>query len=105
MRTVLWIAALFFAGSWTFGLLVRPDYRLKSTVVTVAYWWVAIAIVFLAELHPAQLLWLMPLVLVIPAQIMQQLLLSSANTVGTIFILSGAVIGPALAVLLYLAGS
>ncbi len=49
---VLWGLSLFFAGSWTFGLLIRPSYRLKNTVVTVVYWWVAIALVYLGELSP-----------------------------------------------------
>lgn len=104
IHIVLWAIALFFAASWLFGLLIRQDLRLKSNVVTVAYWWVEIAIVFFAGLHPAHLLWLMPLALIVPSLIMTNLLLSGHNTVGTIFVASGFVIGPALALLLYFTG-
>ena len=104
IHIVLWAIALFFAASWTFGLIVRPDYRLKNTVVTVAYWWLEISIVYFAGLHPAHLLWLMPLALIVPKVVMTNLLLTAQNTVGTIFMLSGVVIGPALALLLYFSG-
>jgi hypothetical protein len=101
---VLWIVALFFAGGWSFGLIALPDQRVKSTVVSVVYWWVEIATVFLAGLHPAHLLWLMPLALFIPMIVMQSLLLTPNNTVGRIFVLSGVVLGPALAALFYFSG-
>jgi hypothetical protein len=42
---VAWALALFFAASWAFGIIVRPDYSLKSTVATVIFWWIEIATV------------------------------------------------------------
>ena len=101
IRIVLWVIAIFFAASWLFGLIVRPDYRMKSTVVTVAYWWLEIAIVYFAGLHPAHLLWLMPLALIVPAVTMTSML---HRSVGTIFAVSSVVIGPSLALLLYFSG-
>ena len=71
MSYIVWGLVLFFAGSWTFGLIVRPDFRLKPTVVTLIYWWGFIGLVFLSDISVYHLLWLMPLSLFIPAVLMQ----------------------------------
>lgn len=66
MSYIVWGLVLFFAGSWTFGFIIRPDFRLKSTMVTLIYWWTFIGLVFLLDLSVYHLLWLMPLALIIP---------------------------------------
>jgi hypothetical protein len=74
---ILWGLAIFFAGSWTFGMLIRPSYRMKNTVVAVVYWWVAIAFVYLGELSALNLLWLMPLALILPTMVTSKLLFTN----------------------------
>lgn len=78
MIYVVWAAALFFAVSWTLGIAVRPDFRLKSTIVTLVLWWAAIglAAVTFSAWH---LLWLMPLAVFVPASIMQSMLASAGR--------------------------
>ena len=84
--------AFFFAGSWTFGLSIRPDMRLKSTVVTVILWWPLIASAFL-ELFPSfALLWLMPLALLIPAFLGMSAVRIGGTSTSAIFILSTLVL-------------
>jgi hypothetical protein len=95
---VAWALSLVFAASWTFGLIIRPDYRLKSTVATVLFWWTRIATVFISELPVFHLLWLMPLSLLIPAIIMSGNL---RTPFVAILVWTGLIIVPALGVLVY----
>ncbi len=102
MSYIVWGLVLFFAGSWTFGLVVRPDFRLKSTIVTLIYWWAFIGLVFLSDLSVYHLLWLMPLALIIPGVLMQTEISTKLRAnVGSIFIKSLFLIGPAVGALLY----
>jgi hypothetical protein len=64
---IVWIAALFFAGSWTFGLIYSPRDRIGSTIVTVILWWVAIALAASGVFSAWHLLWLFPASLLAPA--------------------------------------
>jgi hypothetical protein len=93
-----WAVALFFAGSWAFGLVIRPDYRLKSTVATVLFWWIEIATLFVSGVSVFHLLWLMPISLLLPMFIMLGDLRAAF-----VFILvrSGLIIVPALGALIY----
>ena len=75
---------------------------MKSTVVTVMYWWVSIFLVWLIGTSPLHLVWLMPLALFLPSMIMIYLFMSPANTVINIALLSGIVLGPALVLVGYL---
>ena len=102
MLYIVWGLVLFFAGSWTFGLVARPDFRLKSTIVTLIYWWGFIGLVFLSGLSVYHLLWLMPLALIIPGVLMQTEISTKLRAnVGSIFIKSLFLIGPAVGALLY----
>ncbi len=60
MDIIILVVALFFAGSWTFGLLSTPN-TAPSTKVIVLYWWIEILIAFLDGYSALHLLWLMPL--------------------------------------------
>lgn len=99
MIYVLWAAVLFFAGSWTLGLLMNPRMRLKSTIVTVLYWWICIGFAATSQFSPWHLLWLMPLSLVVP------MLFMMTGSVVAIFIASAIIIGPAIGALLYFGGA
>ncbi len=92
--------ALFFAGSWTLLLIKRPNSRVRSTIVTVMYWWLAIGLCgFFSVFH---LLWFMPLAAFTPMIIMiGSYKFGYQNSVLSIFIKSLLVLGSALAVLLY----
>jgi hypothetical protein len=66
-RLLTFAAGIFFAGAWTFGLLTRPEYRMKSTIAAVFYWWVFIVAAFFGAFSAFHLWWLMPLVLLLMA--------------------------------------
>ena len=59
-RYAVWAVALFFAATWTFGLVVNPKSRLKATVAAIAIWWLLIAATALSSLSALHLVWLMP---------------------------------------------
>ena len=102
MSYITWGLVLFFAGSWTIGLIVRPDFRIKSTIVTLIYWWAIIGLVFLSSISVFHLLWLMPLALVIPMILMQTEISTKLQAnVASIFVKSLFLIGPAVGALLY----
>jgi hypothetical protein len=67
---ITWGAALFFAVTWTAGLMLRPDFRLKSTIATITLWWLWIALAALRVISVFHLLWLMPLSLLVPTGVM-----------------------------------
>lgn len=102
MTYITWGVVLFFACSWTFGLIVRPDFRLKSTIVTLVYWWTTIGLVALSSTSVFHLLWLMPLALFVPMVIMHAEISTKFHaSVGSIFVKSLFVIGPAVTALIY----
>src|SRR5262245_3537688 len=99
---VVWGAAFFFAGSWTFGLAVRPDFRLKSTIASLIFWWLEIALAIFGLFSHFHLLWLMPLSILLPGAVMQtEIRTSLASSVPTIFLKSSLLIGPTIALLVY----
>jgi len=99
---VAWGAAFFFAGSWTFGLLVRPDYRLKSTVASLLLWWLEIGLALLGFYSPLHLFWLMPISLFLPNAYMQAEIRSRLEShLSTILLKSSVIIGPVLGLLIY----
>lgn len=59
--------ALFFAGSWAFGLVFSARNRTGGNIATVILWWVAIALVLAEAVAPIHLLWIFPVSLVVPA--------------------------------------
>ena len=102
MTYVIWIVALFFSISWSLGLFVQPNLRLKSTIVTLVYWWLIIGIVFLLEFSVYHLIWLMPLALFVPLIFMQTKVLSQRYTsTVSIFIKSLFILGTAIWLLYY----
>lgn len=96
MRYVAWAVVLFFAVSWTFGLLVAPQHRVKSTVVALIHWWISIAVVVLTGLSVYHLLWLMPLALVVSMVALNMELRKLRANVGTIFLKVAVVMWPAI---------
>ena len=102
MAYLAWAVVLFFAGSWTFGLIVRPDLRLKSTIVTLIYWWAAIGLVAFTSISVYHLLWLMPLALIVPLVLMHAEISTTLHAnVSSIFFKSLFIIGPAVGALIY----
>lgn len=99
MIYVLWAVVLFFACAWTFGLLFNPSMRLRSTIVTVVYWWICIGLAAASQFSPWHLLWLMLLSLVVPMFFMM------AGSVVRIFVASALLIGPAVGALIYFSGA
>jgi hypothetical protein len=69
---ITWGAVLFFAVTWTAGLLLRPDFRLKSTVATIILWWLWIALAACRVISVFHLVWLMPLSLLVPTGVMAE---------------------------------
>lgn len=69
-RYVVWALALFFAGSWAFGLVVSPRNRIGSTILTVLVWWACMAAAAAGAFSVFHLLWMFPLALVVPAVLM-----------------------------------
>ena len=70
MAALQWLVygiALFFAGTWTFAVMFRPAGQLKSTLVTLPYWWIGIAMAIAGLIGPFHLLWFMPVALAVPA--------------------------------------
>jgi hypothetical protein len=102
MAYVAWGLVIFFAASWTFGLIVRPDFRLKSTMVTLIYWWPTIGLIALSSISVYHLFWLMPLALIIPMVLMQAEIATKLRVnVGSIFVKSLFLMGPAVGALIY----
>ena len=87
--------ALFFAGSWTLGVAMRPNMRLKSTLVTIALWWALIAGTFAGAINAFHLLWLMPLALVVPSFVMMLGITRGGFPTMLIAALSATVLGGA----------
>ncbi|WP_460135944.1 hypothetical protein [Pseudomonas sp. S1_E04] len=96
MRYAAWTVVLFFAVSWTFGLLVAPQHRVKSTVVALTHWWISIAIVVFIGLSVYHLFWLMPLALVVSMVALNIELRKFRANVGTIFLKVALVMWPAI---------
>jgi len=69
LKVAVWVVALFFAGAWSFGLIVDPRKRIKATVVTVGLWWILMVFPALGAFNVLHLLWLMPLALIVPGGI------------------------------------
>ena len=85
MDIIILVVALFFAGSWTFGLLSTPN-TTPPTKVTVLYWWIEILIAFLDGYSALHLLWLMPLSIFVPTILM-------TRGVFTTFLKSSLILG------------
>ena len=103
LKYITWGVALFFAGTWTIGLFHRPDFRLKSNIVTVLFWWIEIGLVVLGFYSVLHLFWIMPLSVVIPGYFERMefgtRLYASA---GSVFTKSSIPLGIAICILIYL---
>jgi hypothetical protein len=62
----VWALAIFFAGTWAFGLVTSPRNRIGSTILTVIIWWVLIAFASTETFSVFHLLWAFPVALVAP---------------------------------------
>lgn len=63
--------AIFFAGSWTLGVLTNPEYRLKATVAGLVCWWVLLSASYGAAFHILHLWWLFPASMFLAQTVMQ----------------------------------
>lgn len=96
LRWLIYGVALFFAIGWTYALVRRPDFRLKSSLVTVPYWWVGIGLAFTEVMSPFHLLWFMPIALGLPSFVLtSSWRILHASTVIH-FLISSLVLVPAL---------
>ncbi|MDR6539479.1 hypothetical protein [Variovorax soli] len=102
MQYLLWGVVFFFALAWTLGLVLSPAQRIKSNIVAVMYWWIAIALASASAFSPWHLLWLMPLALFLSMRLMLAELARTMNTsVSSVFIKSGMLMGPILTGVVY----
>lgn len=69
MKWITWAVVLFFALSWTFGVIRHQQFRLKATVVSMVFWWIEIFIAMAGGFVVFHLLWLMPVSLIVPMQV------------------------------------
>ena len=112
IRWVIVAVAIFFAGGWLFGLVVRREFRLRSTIVAVVYWWIGIGLAVANAISVFHLLWFMPLVLIVTMVIWKfglslsfrsELLDSNFGfSVPQLFVLAGVPCVAALAIAAYL---
>lgn len=99
LEYVIWALAGFFTISWTIGLILNPQFRLKPTVISVIYWNLYFWSFMLMGFTPFQLIWLMPLTLVLP----NQLMLAGLKKMGTVSDFIPLLIGSSVALIpLYL---
>lgn len=75
--------ALFFAGSWTLGVFVNPEFRLKSTVAGLVSWWMLLLAVYGQTFHMLHLWWLFPASMFIGQMVMQAAMMD-IRTLGRI---------------------
>lgn len=107
LKYITWGLALFFAGGWTFGLIVRPIGQLKCNYATVIFWWAEIVLAAFGSFNVFHLLWLLPLTLLIPWEVQKVGLRARLRTgivpesIMVIFIKSAVPIGVALVALIY----
>ncbi len=103
MIYVLWAVVLFFAATWTLGVVTQPHMRLKSTVSTVILWWACIVLVALSMFSPWHLLWLMPLAVFAPVIFMQMEISSRMTTsLASVLVKSALVVGLGVAAVIFL---
>ncbi|KPY89754.1 Unknown protein sequence [Pseudomonas syringae pv. spinaceae] len=91
-----WAVVLFFAIGWAFGLIVNPQFRLKTTVVTVMHWWIAIGAALVFGIKVWHLFWVMPLILVASMIIGTAMLARQPPRVMSMFIATAVISWPAI---------
>lgn len=103
LKYIAWGLAFFFAGTWAIGILHKPEFRLKSNIVTVLFWWIEIGLAGLGFYSVLHLFWIMPLSLVMPGffERMEVGTRLYART-ESIFVKSLIPLGVAVGVLIYL---
>jgi hypothetical protein len=67
LKYIAWGLALFFAATWTIGILHKPEFRHKSFIVTILFWWLGIGLAMLGFYNVLYLFWLMPLSIFVPS--------------------------------------
>lgn len=102
MIYLVWAAALFFAFTWTIGLVSNPAMRLKSNIVAVTYWWISISLCLFGAFSAWQLIWLMPVALGLSAIAMQiEMAAPHRTSMIGVFLKTGCVLGPIIIALSY----
>lgn len=94
MELAAWVVVLFFAISWSAGVIINPPFRVKATIAALIHWWVLIGIVALFRVSVFHLLWLMPLVLILCTVVMQIELQKLRTKVMSIFVKAAVLIWP-----------
>ncbi|MCF7545307.1 hypothetical protein [Pseudomonas petrae] len=95
MHIAVWVVVLFFAVSWTVGMLVSPQHRMKSTIAALAHWWISIAVIGATGISVYHLLWMMPLALMLCMVAMNLELTKFKARTFTIFLKAAVVVWPA----------
>ncbi|NUT81780.1 hypothetical protein [Pseudomonas brassicacearum] len=94
MELAAWVVVLFFAVSWSAGVIINPPFRVKATIAALMHWWVLIITVALTGVSVFHLLWLMPLVIILCTIVMQIELQKLRAKVTSIFVKSAILIWP-----------
>ena len=95
MELAAWAVVLFFAISWSAGVIINPQFRVKATIAALMHWWVLIIIIALSGVSVFHLLWLMPLVIILCTIVMQIELQKLQTKVMSIYVKSAIFIWPA----------
>jgi hypothetical protein len=99
---IIWAAALFFAVTWTAGLVLRPDFRLKSTIATVILWWIWVAAAACHLYSVFHLVWLMPASVFLPTAVMMNEIARSGKASVLSILLKSVLLWPVLQSLILL---
>ena len=92
-KYITWAIVMFFSITWTWGFMRSVELRLKSTVVSIVFWWIEILTVMAGAFAVFHLLWLMPLSLFVPVPISNaEILTRPPGSVVRIFVKSALVI-------------
>lgn len=94
MELAAWVVVLFFAVSWSAGVIINPPFRVKATIAALMHWWVLIITVALTGVSVFHLLWLMPLIIILCTAVMQIELRNLRTKVMSIFVKSAVLIWP-----------
>lgn len=95
MVIAAWGVVLFFAISWSVGVIINPQFRVKATLAALMHWWVLIGITLISGVSVFHLLWLMPIAIVICTAVMMVELRRVRTRVMSIFAKSAVLIWPA----------
>ena len=100
-KAITWGVVLYFAITWTLGVVRHEQYRLKSTVASIALWWIDIILVFFGSFTVYHLSWVMPLTLFVAGSIGTLELFNPPSSVIRIFVKSFLILAIPVGVLIW----